>query len=63
MPSIFNDVFAFWVDGVNVAQVLVDGTDDEYVDVSINNINLNSNNEYYINNDLNSGAFYNTEHD
>ena len=62
-PSIFNDVFAFFVDGVNVAKVLVSGTDDEYVDVSINTINLGSNSEYYIDNDLNSGALYATEYD
>eukprot|EP01084_Bolivina_argentea_P091621 164913_1 len=41
--SIFNDVFAFWLDNVNVA--LIDSTV-----VAINNVNKNQLSEYFVNN-------------
>jgi len=41
----FNDVFGFFLDGVNIA-LLPDGSP-----VSINNVNLGANPSYYINND------------
>jgi FOG: PKD repeat len=56
--SSFNDVFGFFLNGKNVA--LIPGTSTP---VSINNVNLNSYPNYYINNDLNSGAKINTELD
>jgi hypothetical protein len=49
--SAYNDVFAFWLDGVNVALVPGSG-----VPVTINNVNLGANATYYRNNDLASGA-------
>jgi len=64
--SDFNDVFAFFVDGVNIA--LVPGTTDP---VSVNNVNGGnplgtgaSNSAYYNNNDLSDGGpFYDLEYD
>ena len=44
--SLYNDVFAFYVDGVNVALVPVAGT----VPVTIDNVNLWTNPSYYLNN-------------
>ena len=44
----FNDVFAFYVDGANVA--LIPGTNTP---VAINSVNLDSNPLYYVNNDFN----------
>ncbi len=49
--SQFNDVFAFFVNGVNCA--LVPGTSDP---VSVNTINLNKNSNVYRNNDLDDGG-------
>lgn len=62
----FNDVFAFFLDGVNIA--LIPGTTTP---VSINNVNGGnplgtdaSNSAYYINNDLNDGGpFFDIEYD
>lgn len=53
--SAFNDVFAFFIDGINVA--LVPGTN---IAVSINNINEFTNAEYYVNNHVGT---YNIECD
>ena len=48
--SNFNDVFGFFLDGVNIA-LLPDETP-----VSINNVNLGSNAAYYINNSVTAGS-------
>jgi len=53
--SSFNDVFGFFLDGVNIA--LIPGTTTA---VSINNVNLGSNSAYYNNNPLGSAG---TEYD
>lgn len=45
--SSYNDVFGFFLDGVNIA--LIPGTSTE---VSINNLNNGLNSAYYVNNDL-----------
>ncbi|MCK5092216.1 MAG: choice-of-anchor L domain-containing protein [Gammaproteobacteria bacterium] len=61
----FNDVFGFFLDGVNVAKL--PGTD---ITVSINNVNGGnpygsnvSNPQYYVNNDLGDGGIMDTEMD
>jgi hypothetical protein len=55
----FNDVFAFFVNGVNCA--MVPGTTDP---VTLNNVNKVDNASYYNNNDLTDGpSAYNTEMD
>ncbi len=46
----FNDVFGFFLNGVNIA--LIPGT---ATPVSINNVNLGLNSDYYTDNDLQSG--------
>lgn len=51
--SSFNDVFGFFLDGVNIAYVA--GSQSELV--SINSINHQKNSSYYIDNPPNSGAF------
>lgn len=57
--SSFNDVFGFFLNGVNVASI--PGTSTA---VSINNVNLGSNPSYYKNNDLgDGGGSINTELD
>ncbi|MCE5219691.1 MAG: HYR domain-containing protein [Clostridium sp.] len=56
--SEYNDVFAFFLNGQNIA--LIPGTTTP---VSINNVNLDNNAIYYINNDLASGAPRDTEMD
>ncbi len=48
--SSFNDVFGFFIDGINIA-LLPNGTP-----VSINNVNLGLNSLYYINNSVTSGS-------
>ncbi len=54
----FNDVFGFFLDGQNIA--LIPSTTTP---VSINNVNLGVNSGFYNNNDLASGAPYNTGYD
>lgn len=57
--SSFNDVFGFFLDGVNIA--LIPGTSTP---VSINNVNLGSNSSSYINNSFASSASpYNIQYD
>ena len=59
--SIYNDIFAFLLDGENIA--LIPGTS---IPVSINNINATENTNYYRNNDLDDVApedLLNTEFD
>ncbi|GAB6057699.1 choice-of-anchor L domain-containing protein [Desulfonatronum parangueonense] len=53
--SPFNDVFGFFIDGQNIA--IVPGTTDP---ISINNVNLHNNSNYYVNNEK---GIYNTEAD
>ena len=52
VSSSFNDVFGFFVNGVN--QALIPGTDN--TSVSINNVNNGSNPAYYRNNDFQDGS-------
>jgi hypothetical protein len=54
----YNDVFGLYVNGVNVA-LLPDGI----TPVTINNVNLETNSQYFRNNDLVNGAPINTEMD
>jgi len=54
----FNDVFAFFVDGMNIA--LVPGT---MTPVAINTINLGSNPSLYNNNDAAAGSPFNVQYD
>jgi chitodextrinase len=60
--SPYNDVFGFFVNGVNVADNIarIPGTTTA---VSVNNVNLNSYAPYYQNNEIASGAPVNTELD
>jgi hypothetical protein len=55
----FNDVFAFFIDGVNIA--LIPGTSTA---VAINTVNMGSNSGLFNNNDLQDGGpFFNIEYD
>src|SRR3990172_9794663 len=54
----FNDLFAFFVDGTNIA--LIPGTTTP---VAINNVNKNVNSAYYLNNDLTDFPSGNTPYD
>ncbi|MGG1676646.1 choice-of-anchor L domain-containing protein [Neobacillus sp. NRS-1170] len=57
--SVYNDVFGFFINGVNAA--LIPGTT---IPVSINNVNGGSHSEFYLNNDLtDGGGSINTEMD
>lgn len=57
--SQYNDVFGFFLDGVNIAKIPGTSTN-----VAINNVNKVSNSAYYVNNDLTDGpAAYNTQYD
>lgn len=57
--SSYNDVFGFFLDGVNIAKIPGTSTN-----VSINNVNKTSNPAYYVNNDLTDGPpAYNTQYD
>ena len=59
VDSSFNDVFGFFVDGVNIP--LIPGTNQP---VSVNSINGNSNPWFFNNNDLSDGGpFYDIEYD
>ena len=59
VDSTFNDVFAFFLDGVNIA--LIPGTDTA---VAINTVNGGSNAGFFNNNDLQDGGpFFNIEYD
>jgi hypothetical protein len=56
--SSYNDVFGFFLDGVNIAKI--PGTDTP---VAINTVNLLNNSAYYNNNDIASGAPYDIQYD
>ncbi len=57
--TVFNDVFAFFLDGVNIA--LIPGTTTP---VSINNVNGGTNSQFFNNNDINDGGpFFDIEYD
>ncbi|MCF6284935.1 MAG: choice-of-anchor L domain-containing protein, partial [Candidatus Hydrogenedentes bacterium] len=54
----FNDVFGFFVDGVNIA--LIPGTSDP---VSVDTVNLSSNPGFYNDNDFAAGSPFDLEYD
>jgi hypothetical protein len=58
VESSYNDVFGFFIDGINYA--LIPGTSTA---VSINNVNKSTNSSYYNNNDLTDGIFFPFEYD